>query len=89
MFDLGSWGEFFIIAVLALIIIGPKDMPGALRTAGRMIAKLRSFIANFQSEIEKTIQKIEQEDLKKALDELHAPIDLNRARKNKDQDENG
>ena len=43
MLDMAAWGEFLIILILALIIIGPKDMPRILRTAGRWIGKMRDF----------------------------------------------
>jgi Sec-independent protein translocase protein TatA len=43
MLDMAAWGEFLIILILALIIIGPKDMPRILRAAGRWIGKIRDF----------------------------------------------
>jgi sec-independent protein translocase protein TatB len=87
MFDLGSWGEFLIIVVVALIVIKPQDIPRALKMVGRIITKIRSFVSNFQIDFEKALQNIEQEEFKNSLDALHAPIDLNQARKSKQQDD--
>jgi Tat protein translocase TatB subunit len=41
MLDIGAWAEFIVIALLALIIIGPKDLPKALFTIGKWVSKLR------------------------------------------------
>jgi sec-independent protein translocase protein TatB len=41
MLDIGAWAEFIVIALLALIIIGPKDLPKALFMIGKWISKLR------------------------------------------------
>lgn len=87
MFDLGSWGEFLIIAIVALIVIKPEDIPSALKMAGRVIAKIRTFVSNFQLDVEKVLQSSEHDELKKSVDRLHAPIDLNQARKSKLQDD--
>ena len=43
MLDVGAWAEFVVIALLALIIIGPKDLPKALFTLGKWVGKLRDF----------------------------------------------
>ena len=43
MLDMAAWGELLLIVILALIIIGPKDMPRVLRLVGRWIGKVRDF----------------------------------------------
>ena len=43
MLDIAAWGEFLIILILALIIIGPKDMPRILGMVGRWVGKMRDF----------------------------------------------
>ncbi|MBN9564605.1 MAG: twin-arginine translocase TatA/TatE family subunit [Alphaproteobacteria bacterium] len=43
MLDIGAWAEFIVIALLALIIIGPKDLPKALFTLGKWVGKFRDF----------------------------------------------
>ena len=40
MFDIG-WGELLVIGIVALVVIGPKELPGVVRTLGQTVAKLR------------------------------------------------
>jgi sec-independent protein translocase protein TatB len=61
MFDLGSWGEFLIIFVAALVLLGPKELPVVLRTAGRWIYKLRKMTAQFRAQVEPFLQEGEIE----------------------------
>lgn len=65
MFDLGSWGEFIVILIVALILIGPKEIPGLLRTLGKCIAKLRRLTADFKKIIDHQIEEAEIEDYKR------------------------
>jgi sec-independent protein translocase protein TatB len=87
MFDLGSWGEFLIIAIVALIVIKPEDIPNILKTVGRILAKMRSYGSNLQMSLTKAIQSAEQEEIKRSLDKLHTPIGQSRSRKNKQPDD--
>ena len=48
MFDI-SWTEFLLIGVVALIVIGPKELPGVMRTLGQYTRKMRSMAADFQN----------------------------------------
>lgn len=43
MLDVGAWGEFIVILILALIIIGPKDLPKVMLTVGKWMGKIRDF----------------------------------------------
>ncbi len=49
MFDIG-WQELFIVAVLALLVIGPKDLPRALRAMGKWVRKARSLARDFRAD---------------------------------------
>ena len=49
MFDLGG-GELLVIGIIALIVIGPKELPGLLRTIGQALGKLRRMAADFQGQ---------------------------------------
>jgi sec-independent protein translocase protein TatB len=69
MFDIG-WGELLLIGIVALIAIGPKELPGALRTLGLWTAKLRRMAAEFQSQFQEAMREAEMADLKKQVDEL-------------------
>lgn len=55
MFDIGFW-ELCIIAVVALLILGPERLPIAARTAGLWIGKARNMISNVKSEIDRELQ---------------------------------
>jgi sec-independent protein translocase protein TatB len=69
MFDIG-WSEFALIAVVALIAIGPKELPGVLRTLGQWIGKARKMAAEFQGQFQEAMREAEMADLKKSFDEV-------------------
>jgi sec-independent protein translocase protein TatB len=69
MFDI-SWSEFAIIAVVALIAIGPKELPGVLRTVGQWIGKARKMASEFQGQFQEAMREAEMADLKKSFDEV-------------------
>jgi sec-independent protein translocase protein TatB len=74
MFDIG-WTELLIIGVVALIAIGPKELPGVLRTVGQMMAKVRRMAAEFQGQFQEALREAEMEDLKKHVDSLTEGLD--------------
>jgi sec-independent protein translocase protein TatB len=57
--------EIILVAVLALIFIGPKDLPNALRTAGRWIGQIRGMARHFHAGIETMIREAELEEMEK------------------------
>ena len=65
MLDIG-WSEMFMIAVVAFVVIGPKELPRALRTIGQWVAKARSLTREFQSNFSDMIAQSEIEDLRKS-----------------------
>ena len=67
MFDIG-WQELFILAVLAIIVIGPKDLPGAIRTIAKWIRKARSMARDLQDGLDDVVREADLDDLKKELD---------------------
>ena len=69
MFDI-SWTEFLLIGVVALIVIGPKELPAVLRTAGQWARKVRSMAADFQGQFQEAMREAEMADLKKQVDDL-------------------
>ncbi len=69
MFDIG-WSEFVLIAVVALIAIGPKELPGVLRMVGQWLRKARKMAAEFQSQFQEAMREAEMADLKKSFDEV-------------------
>ena len=73
MFDIGAI-ELLVIVVVAILVIGPKDMPLAMRTAGRWIGKMRRVSAHFRSGIDAMIREAELEDMEKKWQEQNAQI---------------
>ncbi|MBI4006540.1 MAG: twin-arginine translocase subunit TatB [Gammaproteobacteria bacterium] len=69
MFDIGFW-ELIVIAIVALLVIGPDRLPGFARETGRWISKLRRVINNTRRELERELQLSEQTGLDHHLSEL-------------------
>jgi sec-independent protein translocase protein TatB len=69
MFDIG-WGELLLIGIVALIAIGPKELPTVLRTLGQWMAKLRRMATEFQNQFHEAMREAEMSDLKKTVDDL-------------------
>jgi sec-independent protein translocase protein TatB len=69
MFDIG-WSEFAVIAVVALIAIGPKELPGVLRMVGQWVGKARKMASEFQGQFQEAMREAEMADLKKSFDEV-------------------
>ena len=69
MFDIG-WSELVVIAVVALIAIGPKELPGVLRMVGQWMGKARKMAAEFQGQFQEAMREAEMADLKKTFDEV-------------------
>src|SRR5215471_17562896 len=70
MFDI-AWGEFVVIAVVALIVIGPKELPAVLRAIGQWTTKIRRMAAEFQGQFQEALREAEMADLKKEVDSLN------------------
>lgn len=67
MFDIG-WSEMMVIAAIALIVIGPKDLPRVLRSVGHWSRKARALAREFQSGVDDMIREADLEDAKKTFD---------------------
>jgi sec-independent protein translocase protein TatB len=70
MFDIG-WSELVVIAVVALVAIGPKELPGVLRSVGQWMTKIRRMAAEFQGQFQEAMREAEMADLKKQADDLN------------------
>ena len=66
MFDIG-WSEMVFVAVIAVLVIGPKDLPRAIATVGKYIRKARGLARDFQSGIDDLAKEAELDDLKKDI----------------------
>jgi sec-independent protein translocase protein TatB len=77
MFDFGIGStELILIAVVALIVIGPKDLPKVLRTVGQVLTKVRAMAREFQGHIEDAAKDVGLDDLKKDITKA-AKFDMN------------
>ena len=71
MFDIG-WSELLVIGVVALIAIGPKELPGVLRALGHWMGKVRRMASEFQDQFREAMREAEVADLKRQFDEASA-----------------
>jgi sec-independent protein translocase protein TatB len=68
MFDL-SWQELFLIGVVALIVIGPKDMPQVMRSVAGFVRKARALSREFQNGVAQMMREAELDELRRKLEE--------------------
>ena len=73
MFDI-SWTEFLLIGIVALIVIGPKELPTVMRTMGQWTRKVRSMAADFQNQFHEAMREAEMAELKKQVDDIAQDI---------------
>lgn len=73
MFDIGA-SELLLIVVVAIVVIGPKDLPLALRTAGRWLGKIRRVSGHFRAGIETMIREAEMEEMERKWREQNEAI---------------
>ena len=73
MFDIGA-SELLLTAIVAIVVIGPKDLPLALRTAGRWIGKIRRVSGHFRTGVETMIREAELEEMEQKWREQNAKI---------------
>jgi len=69
MFDIG-WSELLVIGVVALIAIGPKELPGVLRMVGQWMGKVRRMASEFQGQFQDAMREAEMADIKKQVDDI-------------------
>ena len=71
MFDIGFW-ELVIIAIVALLVIGPERLPSSAREAGKWLGRLRRFINNTRLELERELRLDEARDLAQKITDIEA-----------------
>lgn len=69
MFDIG-WQELFIVAVLAIIVVGPRDLPRTLRTVMSYISKAKGMAREFQNGIDEVAREVELDDIRKEANKI-------------------
>ena len=74
-----SWGEVMLIGGVALIVIGPKDLPKALRTVGQITTKLRRMAGEFQSQFNEAIREAELDEVRRDVEGVKRSFDTARS----------
>ena len=67
MFGIDS-SELLLIAIVALVVIGPKELPGLLRTWGKWMAQMRAMASEFRGHVDEMVRQSELDDVKKQLE---------------------
>ena len=73
MFDM-SWGEVLVIGAVALIVIGPKDLPKALRTLGNMTSQVKKMASEFQSQFNEAMREAELDEVKRQIADVNDSV---------------
>jgi sec-independent protein translocase protein TatB len=76
MFDL-AWSHLLLIGAVALIVIGPKELPGVLRTLGQWMARARAIAREFQGSLDQMIRESELEEVRKEVEKT-ASLDIHK-----------
>ncbi|MFZ5835589.1 MAG: Sec-independent protein translocase protein TatB [Pseudomonadota bacterium] len=74
MLDVG-WQELLVIAVVAIIVVGPRELPQLMRTVGRWLGKARRMAREFQYNIEEIGREAELDGLRRDIDSFRQPLD--------------
>ncbi|WP_011581142.1 MULTISPECIES: Sec-independent protein translocase protein TatB [Chelativorans] len=69
MLDLG-WSEILVIAVVLIVVVGPKDLPRVLRSFGRTTAKMRAMAGDFRRQFDEALREAELDDMKGLVDDV-------------------
>ncbi len=75
MFDIG-WSELLLVLVVALVVVGPKDLPRLMRTVGRWVGKARAMADQFRSSFDEMARESELDELRAEIQALrgHNPL---------------
>ena len=79
MLDIG-WTEILVIAIVLIIVVGPKDLPQMLRTFGRMTTKMRGMASEFRSQFDEALREADLDDVKKSIGEARKLNPMNTIR---------
>jgi sec-independent protein translocase protein TatB len=74
MFDFGvGYSEMFVLALIAIIVIGPKDLPKVLRTFGRFMQKARGMAREFQGHVDQAMRESGVDEIKTSMKDMKSP----------------
>ncbi|MEM8751178.1 MAG: Sec-independent protein translocase protein TatB [Pseudomonadota bacterium] len=69
MFDIG-WTEMMVVAIVAILFVGPKELPGMLRTFGRAVKKIRGMAGEFQQQFDNALKEAELDSVKDSINSV-------------------
>ena len=69
MFDIG-WSELLVIAVVAIVVIGPKDLPRVLRSVGKWTGQVKRMARDFQNQFNEALREAELDSIKKEVEDI-------------------
>ncbi|MEX0852322.1 MAG: Sec-independent protein translocase protein TatB [Bauldia sp.] len=69
MFDIG-WSELLVIAVVAIVVIGPKDLPKAMRLVGQWTGKMKRMARDFQGQFNEAMREAELDGVRKQVEAI-------------------
>jgi sec-independent protein translocase protein TatB len=70
MFDLFSWSHILLLLIVALVVVGPKDLPKLMRTAGQWTARARDMANEFRRSFDEMARQSELDELRKEIESL-------------------
>ena len=74
MFEIG-WSELVVVAVVAILVVGPKELPGMLRTVGKTIGNLRRMAGDFQRQFDQALKEAELDQVRKEVKAPFQPLE--------------
>jgi sec-independent protein translocase protein TatB len=77
MFDIG-WSELLLVLIVALVVVGPKDLPRLMRTVGRWVGRARSMADQFRSSFDEMARETELDELRQEIQALRTNNPLSR-----------
>lgn len=69
MFDIG-WTEILVIVIVTILVVGPKELPGLLRTIGKTVGSMRKMAGDFQSQFNEALREAELDDVKNTIGDV-------------------
>jgi sec-independent protein translocase protein TatB len=80
MFDIGGY-ELILIAAVAILVVGPRELPGMLRSVGRFVTQARQMMTGVQRQFNDALKEAELDDVKKTIDDVRSLNPTNKLRK--------
>ena len=75
MFSNFAWSEMLVIAIVAILVVGPKDLPGMLRSVGKTIGSLKRMAGDFQRQMSDALDEAELDEIKDLAKKSMSPLD--------------